>query len=164
VRIVLFWSGIYSKVLLPLIFNSTFRYIDDFHWSLYSSKPDIKDTTESSTSASYFDVLLNIDAGEKLLTQLYDNPDDFNFAIFNFPYICSNIPLSPVYGVYIYMYISTDSIWKDMLYIRSNFESGFLQSRLMSVFRKFYGRYNDLIYNYKLSLSHVLSNIFHTDS
>jgi hypothetical protein len=25
---------------------------------------------------------------------------------------------------------------------------GFLQSRLMSAFRKFYGRYNDLIYNY----------------
>jgi hypothetical protein len=32
---------------------------------------------------------------------------------------------------------------------------GFLKSRLMSAFRKFYGRYNDLIYNYKLSLSHM---------
>jgi hypothetical protein len=37
---------------------------------------------------------------------------------------------------------------------------GFLHSRLMSAFRKFYGRYNDLIYNYKLSLSHMLSDIF----
>jgi hypothetical protein len=41
---------------------------------------------------------------------------------------------------------------------------GFLKSRLMSAFRKFYGRYNDLIYNYKLSLSHMLSDIFHTNS
>jgi hypothetical protein len=36
---------------------------------------------------------------------------------------------------------------------------GFLQSSLRSEFRKFY----DLIYNYKLSLSHLLSDIFHTN-
>jgi hypothetical protein len=41
---------------------------------------------------------------------------------------------------------------------------GFLQSRLMSAFRKFYGCYNYLIYNYKLSLSHMLFDIFHTNS
>ena len=41
---------------------------------------------------------------------------------------------------------------------------GFLESRLMSASRKFYGRYNDLIHNYKLSLSHMLSDIFHTNS
>jgi hypothetical protein len=29
---------------------------------------------------------------------------------------------------------------------------------------EFYGRYNDLIYNYKHSLSHMLSDIFHTNS
>jgi hypothetical protein len=37
---------------------------------------------------------------------------------------------------------------------------GFLQSRLMSTFCKFYDRYNDLIHNHKLSLSHMLSDIF----
>jgi hypothetical protein len=47
------------------------------------------------------DVLLNIDAGGKLTTQLYDKQDYFNFAIVNFPYISSNIPLSSAYGVYI---------------------------------------------------------------
>jgi hypothetical protein len=35
---------------------------------------------------------------------------------------------------------------------------------LMSAFRMFYGRYNDLIHNYKLSLSHMLSDIFCTNS
>jgi hypothetical protein len=40
---------------------------------------------------------------------------------------------------------------------------GFLQSRLMSAFRKFYGRYNNLLDNYKLSLSHMLSDIFYTN-
>jgi hypothetical protein len=97
----------------PLVaFNSTFRYIDDvlsinndqFHSyvdSIYPSELEIKDTTESSTSASYLDILLNIAASKKLTTQLYDKRDDSNFAFVNFPYICSTIPLSPAYGVYI---------------------------------------------------------------
>ena len=31
----------------------------------------------------------------------YDKRDDFNFKIINFPNMCSNIPASPAYGVYI---------------------------------------------------------------
>ena len=168
---------------LAVAFNSTFRYIDDvlsinndrFHSyvdSIYPSELEIKDTTESSTSASYLDVLLNIDSGGKLTTQLYDKRDDFNFAIVNFPYTCSNIPLSPAYGVYISQliryaracstyerFLNRGRLLTDKLIIQ-----GFLESRLMSAFRKFYGRYNDLIHNYKLSLSHMLSDIFHTNS
>jgi hypothetical protein len=34
-------------------------------------------------------------------TKLYDKRDDFNFVIVNFPFICSNIPAAPAYGVYI---------------------------------------------------------------
>jgi hypothetical protein len=63
----------------------------------FPSELEIKDTTESSTSASYLDVLLNIDADGKLTTQLYDKQDNFSFTIVNFPYICSNIPLSRAY-------------------------------------------------------------------
>jgi hypothetical protein len=37
--------------------------------SIYPSELEIKDTTELSTSASYLDVLLNIDADGKLTTQ-----------------------------------------------------------------------------------------------
>ena len=32
--------------------------------------------------------------------KIYDKRDDFNFAIVNFPFICSNIPAAPAYGVY----------------------------------------------------------------
>ena len=35
-------------------------------------------------------------------------------------------------------------------------------TRLKSSFRKFYGRYNDLVCDYKLSLSHMLTDLFHT--
>jgi hypothetical protein len=85
-------------------------------------------------------------------------------------YICSkSLTITWIRGIH----LSTDSICKSLLYdqILSRGRlltdklmlQGFLQSRLMS-FRKFYGRYNDLIYNYELLLSHTLSDIFHTNS
>jgi hypothetical protein len=40
---------------------------------------------------------------------------------------------------------------------------GFQLSRLQAAFRKFYGRYYDLICPYNLSLDHMLSDIFHTN-
>jgi hypothetical protein len=68
---------------LAVAFNSTFRYIDDvlsinnnqFHSHvdlMYSNELEIKDTTESSTSASYLDVLLKLDTNGKITTQRYD--------------------------------------------------------------------------------------------
>ena len=46
------------------------------------------------------DIRLELD-NEKLYTKLYDKRDDFNFTIVNFPFLDSNIPASPAYGVYI---------------------------------------------------------------
>jgi hypothetical protein len=62
---------------------------------------EIKDTTDTDKSASYLDLHLEIDTEGRLRTKLYDNRDDFNFPIVNFPSICSNIPAAPAYGVYI---------------------------------------------------------------
>jgi hypothetical protein len=45
------------------------------------------------------DILLNIDLNGRLTT-LYDKRDDFNFAIVNFPFLCSNLPLSHACGMY----------------------------------------------------------------
>ena len=95
-----------------MAFNSTFRYINDvlsindndFHScvdSVCPSELEIKDTTESSMPASCLDILLNIDINGKLTAQLYDKQDDFSFSVVNFPYLCSNIPSSPAYGVYV---------------------------------------------------------------
>ena len=91
-----------NKLAVP--FNHTFRYIDDvlsinnhnFHSYVHLIYPDeleIKDTTESDKSASYLDILLNIDSNGRLTTSLYDKRDDFVFAIVNFPFLCGNIPL-----------------------------------------------------------------------
>ena len=62
-----------KRKLLVVALNSTFRYIDEvlsinnnkFHPyvdSIYPCKLEIKDTTESSTSASYLDVLLKMNS------------------------------------------------------------------------------------------------------
>jgi hypothetical protein len=122
-----------------MAFNSTFRYFDDvlsinkdqFHSyvdSIYPSELEIKDTTESSTSTSYLDVLLNIDADRKLTTELYYKRDDFSFTIVNLPYtdcMCSNIPLSPAYGVYISQLIRYARAY-------STYDQFFSQSRLLT--------------------------------
>ena len=68
---------------------------------MYPAELEIKDTTESNTSASYLDLLLSIESDGQLRTSLYDKRDDFNFHITNFPFLSSNIPSSPAYGVFI---------------------------------------------------------------
>ena len=101
-----------KKKSFVVTFNSTFRYIDDvlsinnsnFHSyvdSIYPGELEIKDTTESVSSVSYLDVLLEKDLNGILTTKLYDKRDDFNFSIVNFTYLCSNIPSSPAYGVFV---------------------------------------------------------------
>ena len=66
---------------------------------MYPAELEIKDTTESNTSASYLDLLLSIHSDGQLRTSLNDKRDDFNFHITNFPFLSSNIPSSPAYGV-----------------------------------------------------------------
>ena len=68
---------------------------------MYPAELEIKDTTESTTSASYLDLLLSIGRDGQLHTSIYDKRDDFNFHITNFPFLRSNIPSSPAYGVFI---------------------------------------------------------------
>ena len=66
---------------------------------MYLAELEIKDTTESNTSASYLDLLLSIESDGQLRISLYDKRDDFNFHITNFPFLSSNIPSSQAYGV-----------------------------------------------------------------
>jgi hypothetical protein len=66
---------------------------------MYPDKLEIKVTTESDIPALYLDILLNINSNGRLIITLYDKGDSFHFAIVNFPFLCSNIPLSPAYDV-----------------------------------------------------------------
>ena len=46
----------------------------------------------------------------KFITEVFDKRDNFNFNIVNYPYMCSNIPTKPTYGVYISQLISESVI------------------------------------------------------
>lgn len=159
-------------------FNFTFRYIDDvlslnnsrfgdFLHLIYPKELEIKDTTDSERSASYLDIHLEIDSQGRLTTKLYDKRDDFNFPIVNFPFLCSNIPSAPAYGVYVSQLIRY-SIACDKY---SNFQDralrltqkllrqGYVVPRLLSSLKKFYGRHHMLIDKYSISVSQMSMDV-----
>ena len=72
---------------------------------MYPAELEIKDTTESTTSASYLDLLLSIGSDSQLHTSIYDKRDDFNFHITNFPFLSSNISIfAGLWRVYLSTY------------------------------------------------------------
>ena len=50
---------------------------------MYHVELEIKDTTESNTSASYLDLPLSIGRDGQIHPSIYDKRDDFNFYITN---------------------------------------------------------------------------------
>ena len=73
----------------------------DFVDRIYPVELEIKNTPDTDRSASCLDLHLESDTEGRLRTKTYDKRDDFNFPFVNFPFICSNIPAPPAYGVYI---------------------------------------------------------------
>jgi hypothetical protein len=159
-------------------FNFTYRYIDDvlainnskfvdYLDSIYPPELEIKDTTDSSTQTSYLDLNLIKEPDGKLVTQLYDKRDDFAFPIVNFPFLCSNIPSSPAYGVYISQLIryARSCSKYDQFVTRSKrltlrlLEQGYVMSRLGVAFRKFYGSHHAIVDKYNISASKVALDI-----
>ena len=131
----------------------------------------LSDTTESSTSASYLDLLLSIGRDGQLHTSIYDKRDDFNFNITNFPFLSSNIPTSSAYGVFISQLIRYARacssygcfILRATRLSNKLLEQGYVKERLKSSLRKFYGRYGDLIKQHEVSFSQMLNDILWPD-
>ena len=102
-----------GDITRALQFNKTFRYIDDLLCAndnfnkhineIYPSELILKNTTTTTPSeTSYLDTTINIAEGNGTVRiSVYDKREDFNFKIVNFPYLDSNIPRNPAYGVYI---------------------------------------------------------------
>ena len=164
---------------LAKCFNFTFRFIDDVlslnnkvfidHVDrIYPSELEIKETTDSSSSAAFLDLYLQYDQRGQLTTRLYDKRDDFDFPIVNFPFLDSNIPASPTYGIYmsqLIRYFRACSKYQDFLdrcRLLTNKLStqGFERCRLMKTLGKFYGRHFDLIGKYSVSLCDLKVDIF----
>ena len=93
-------------------FNLCYRYIDDlivfnnkkfgdYVKEIYPSQLTVEKANTSDDLANYLDLTFIIESNNRLYTKLHDKHDDFDFHIVNFPFLSSNIPSSPSYGVYI---------------------------------------------------------------
>ena len=92
-------------------FYLPYRYMDglisfnnkrfkEFISDIYPKELTISETTESTSVASYLDLLFTRDKSNNITTKLYDKRDAFGFHIVNFPFMSNNIPSAPAYGVY----------------------------------------------------------------
>ena len=101
-----------KKIHEARAFNFTYRYIDDvlsinnsrfgeFLPLTYPPELEIKETTDTASSAPFLDLYLEFDDSGQISTTIYDKWDDFNSKIIHLSNVCSNIPASPAYDVYI---------------------------------------------------------------
>ena len=145
-------------------FNGTMRYIDDLLTlnnssfaskipDIYPPELDLNKTTESPTTVSYLDILITINEG-KYVTAVYDKRDSFNFSIVNFPYLSSNIPSKPAYGVYISQLVRIGRICEqsnDRHYKLTSklIKQGFWYTRLCYFLKRFSGTHSEIFCKYK---------------
>ena len=110
---------------------------------------------------------LEFDDSGQLSTKIYDKRD-FNFKITNVPNMCSNIPASPAYGVYISQlirYARARSNYSDFLkrhlYLKNwLLGQGYEKIRLIRSLKKFICRYQYLVEIYSFSAGKIISNAF----
>ena len=133
-----------KKIHETRAFNFIYRYIDDvlsinnarfaeFLPLIYPPELEVKEPTDTASSASFLDLYLEFDDSGQISTKIYDKRDDFSFKIINFPNVCSNILASPAYGVYISQlirYARASSNYSDFLRNRL-LDQGYKKIRLI---------------------------------
>ena len=130
---------------------------------------EIKETTETAASSSYLDCYLYIDNG-KLTTRLYDKRDDFNFPIVNFPFLSSNIPTAPAYGIYtvnplcqnLFKLSGLHGAWESAHY--KVVEPGVSKTKLVATRKKFYRRLHDRVSPYNVAIFRIVSDVSASDA
>ena len=138
---------------------------------MYPAELEIKDTTESNTSASYFNLLLSMGRDGQLRTSLHDKHHDFNFHTKDFPFLSSNISSTPAYGVFISQlirYARACSSYECFILRAARFSckllrQAYVRERLKLSLRKFYGRYRDIMKHYEFPPSQILHDILGHD-
>ena len=149
-------------------FNQSYRYIDDlisfnnkrfkeFISDVYPKVLTISETTESTSVASYLDLLFTRGKSNNMTTKLYDKRDAFGFYIVKFPFMSSNIPSAPASGVYasqLIRYFRCCSNYSDFLsrhrsLLTRLLSQGYKVNRLSNTIEKFCGRHTDLVGQYK---------------
>ena len=75
------------------ILNLDNPFFDSLISSIYPNELKLNKTNNSDTSAAFLDLDLSIDNGN-ISSKIYDERDDFNFDIVNFPFLDGDVHLS----------------------------------------------------------------------
>ena len=88
------------------------------NWMLliYTHKIDTKETTETASPASFFDIYLKFDINGHPANKLYDQRDDLKVIKYFIPHLGSNITIAPEIGVYISQLIRACSLYSNFTY------------------------------------------------
>ena len=146
-------------------FNLSYHYIDDFISfnnkrfkefisDICPKELTISETTESTSIASYLDLLFIQDKSNNIATKLNDKRDAFGFHNVNFPFMSSNIPSAPAYGVYASQLIHyarccsnySDFLLRHRALVTRLVSQGYKVNRLSNTFKKFNVRHTDLVW------------------
>ena len=163
-------------------FSLCYRYTDDLNVlnnqkildylkGIYLSQLTVEKPNKSDHRylVNYHDLTFMIDSEGKLPTSFYDKFDYFDFHIVNLPFLSRNIPSSPSYGVYILMlitlYAKCCSLYDDFrnrhkCLVDRLPSQGYPAFRFEKSFKKFYGRYQDLIEKYDRSVKEMVNDSF----
>ena len=102
-----------------------------------------------------------------LKTRLYDKRDDFDFTIVNYPFMSSNIPISPSYGVYTSRLVAfcracsefSDFKERHMWVAKKLIKQGYQCKRLKKAFTRFTQRHGALVSKYNCDRQAHMHNI-----
>ena len=165
--------------MLARQFNLSYHYIDDlisfnnkrfkdpkFISDIYPKELTISEATESTSIASCLDLLFIQDKSNNVTTKLYDKRDAFSFHIVNFPFMSSNIPSTPAYGLYASQLIRyarcclnySDFLLRQKALVTRLLSQCYKVNRLSSTFKKFYGRHTDLVGQYKKNVCQMFAD------
>ena len=99
---------------------------------------------------------------------MYDKRDNFNLKIVNFPFLNSNIPTRPAYGVYMSQLVRIGRICCDYSsFVKRHYimtsklvNQGFWYCKLCRTFKRFYKKYPLLVRKFGTSCTnHIIDGI-----
>jgi hypothetical protein len=151
----------HTGILMTFYLSMILDLQNFFHWNIIQS-------WKLKRPHSYLDLYLEFDDSGQISTKIYDKRDEFNFKIINFPNMCSNIPASPAYSVYISQlvrYARAGSNYSDFLkrhlHLRNRLlDQGYSNIRLIRSLKRFIFRYQDLVEIYSVSAEKIINDGF----